>query len=724
MKRLVALAFVLAAVGSLVAQTKKEITLEDIWLKGTFRPKFVSEFNFTPDGNFYTAINSAGAVGKYAIVGADSLLLYNPAKIKDAKPAEDYSFAKGNDKLMLIGTGIQQIYRRSTKGVYYVYNADANTLQPVDGTNNIMYPQFSPNGNAVAYVKDNNMFVLNRTTGATTQVTTDGELNGIINGAADWVYEEEFAISKAYQWSPDGSKLAYIKFDESKVPQYSMDMYGSLYPEPYTFKYPKAGEANAKPTLWVYDVATAKTTEIDLGQVRDYYIPRIAWVPQTNTLMYVRMNRQQNQLDMLYADIVTGKSQVMYTENSNAYIDIHEGDGDFYYYTANGKQFLLSSEKSGYNQLYLYDVFGKLIKQVTTANADVEKVVAIDEKNSVIYYTAFEGDALNTSLYSIKFDGTKQTKLSPNAGHNSAQISPNFKYYIITNSNANTPPATTMYDAKGAVVKVLEDNKALKDRMAEFAMQPKEFTTIKTDNGQTLNAWTIKPPNFDEKKKYPVLMYVYGGPGSQTVSNDFQFSWYFWHQLMAAKGYIIVSVDGRGTGGRGSTFKKATYRELGKYETEDQIAAANYFAKLPYVDATRIGIHGWSFGGYMSSLCITKGAGVFKSAIAVAPVTNWRFYDSIYTERFLDTPQNNPSGYDDNSPINHVNKLKGNYLLIHGTADDNVHFQNAVEMVDALVKANKQFDTMYYPNRNHGIYGGTTRYHLYKLMTDWLVEKL
>jgi dipeptidyl-peptidase-4 len=463
---------------------------------------------------------------------------------------------------------------------------------------------------------------------------------------------------------------------------------------------------------------------MDIGNVIDQYIPRVKWTTDPNMLSIVRMNRHQNKLELMFNNAGTGESKIVYTENSDTYIDIHEGQGDYVYFTADGKNFILMSEMDGFNHLYLYDMSGKLVKQITKGNWDVVSFLGFDEKAKTIFYTCSETTATEKDIYSVKMDGSGKKKVSAEKGVHTPDFSTGMKYYIDNFSDANTPPVITICDANGKQIRVLEDNASLKKKMDEYAMAKKELFMFKTGEGVELNAWMIKPVNFDPAKKYPVFLTFYGGPGNNQVNNSFDGRNYFWHQLLAEKGYIIVCVDNRGTMYRGKAFKTCTYKQLGKLEVEDQIETAKYLGALSYVDKTRIGTWGWSFGGYLSSLCITKGADYFKMAIAVAPVTNWRYYDNIYTERFMQLPQENASGYDDNSPINHVSKLKGKYLLIHGSADDNVHVQNTMEMITALVAANKQFDLFIYPDKNHSIYGGNTRLHLYNKMTDFILNNL
>lgn len=584
----------------------------------------------------------------------------------------------------------------------------------------VMYANFSPSGDKVAYVNANNLFVKNLSNGNTIKITNDGEFNRIINGATDWVYEEEFGLVQAFFWSPDGKQIAFYKFDESEVKEFSMDMFkNELYPSQYEFKYPKAGEDNSKISIHLYNLEDKNTTKIALD--KDYeYLPRMNWTKKEGLLYVIAMNRHQNTLDFILYNTSDKTSEVLFSEKDPYYIDIHDNTT----FTDNQKSLVWSSEKSGFNHLYLVNLQDGNMQQITSGDWEVTKYHGMNSDGNKVFYTSNEDGAINRSLYCINLDGSNKTKLSTNLGTHSSTFSNGMKYYSNTYSTADTPPYISLHSNTGKQIRVLEDNTELSSTMSEFDLSKKEFFSFTTSEDVSLNGWMIKPSDFDETKQYPVFMFLYGGPGSQQVLNSWGWFNYFWYQHLAQKGYIVVCVDNRGTGGRGAEFKKMTYQQLGKYETIDQIEANKYLASLDYVDGNRIGIQGWSYGGYMSSLAITKGADVFKMAIAVAPVTNWRYYDNIYTERYMRTPQENASGYDDNSPINHVDSLKGSYLLIHGTADDNVHVQNTYEMVSALVKANKQFDLFVYPDKNHGIYGGNTRLHLYHKMTNFIEDNL
>ncbi len=732
MKRLFIIGFSILFVSNLSAQ-KKNITLEDIWKIGTFRTNGVYGMVSMKDGIHYSAMDDGKVLQyEYAKV-SPPLTIVAQADLKvDGKPIniDGYQFSPDETK-MLISTGTEQIYRHSTRENYYVYDRNTKSLTAVSSGEKQMYATFSPDGNKVGFVRGNNIFIKDLASGKETQVTTDGLHNNIINGATDWVHEEEFAFSIAYFWSPNSKKIAYYKFDESKVKEFSFNEFNEqLYPTEYKFKYPKAGEDNSLVTIHAYDLASASDKLMDIGKIVDQYIPRIKWTMDANTISIVRMNRHQNKLELLLNNASTGEAKVIYTETSDTYIDIHEGRGDYVYFTAD-KNFIIMSEKDGFNHIYRYDLTGKLVNQVTKGNWDVVSFQGIDENlpagrqgTNTIFYTASETTATEKDIYSIKTDGSGKKKVSTEKGTHSPEFSSGMKYYINTYSSANTPTSMAIYNAQGKQIRILENNDALVKKMEEFYMSQKELFMFKTTEGVELNAWMIKPPNFDANKKYPVFLTFYGGPGSNKVNNAFDGRDYFWHQMLAEKGYIVMCVDNRGTMYRGRSFKDCTFKQLGKLEVADQIETAKYLGTLSYVDKTRIGTFGWSFGGYLSSLCITKGADYFKMAIAVAPVTNWRYYDNIYTERFMSLPQENASGYDDNSPINYVSKLKGKYLLIAGSADDNVHYQNTMEMVTALVNANKQFDLFVYPDKNHSLYGGNTRLHLYNKMTDFILNNL
>ncbi len=718
----------LFVVGCLVFQAlsgwtqTKEITLEDIWQNYAFYPSYVQGGKGMNDGEHYTVMEREGKSVKIVAYSykntKEKRVIFSSDDVQiNGKPLyfSGYGFNSDESKLLL-AVEKESIYRYSAKAHYYVVDVKTKKVEKLTDGDKQMYATFSPDGLHIAFVQNNNLYIKNLSNNQIIQITDDGEKNKIINGASDWVYEEELGLVRAFEWSPDGKYLAYYKFDESRVKEWDMKIYGELYPEHYTFKYPKAGEENSKVSIHIYKIPDEKTLSIRIPEKIEY-IPRIRWADE-NHLAVETLNRLQNQLSILLFNVAEPQQpRTVYRETNEKYLEIPHLE-----FLPEKHQFIISSEKSGYQHLYLYNYSGKELNAITQGKYDVTGYYGIDAKGYV-YYQSAEESPLQRQVYKVKLDGTGKKKLTSGQGTNEASFNKTFSYFINYFSAAGEPYQIALYDKNGKQLRVLEDNLPLREKLAEYNIQKPEFFKVKgaTDS---LNAWMIKPAGFDPKKKYPLFMFVYGGPGSQTVTDSWGSMNYIWFNLLAQKGYIVVSVDNRGTGARGEAFKKITYKQLGKYETEDQIAAARELGKLPYIDAGRIGIFGWSYGGYMSSLCISKGADVFKAAIAVAPVTNWRYYDNIYTERYMQTPQENADGYDQNSPIFHVEKIKGKYLLVHGMADDNVHFQNTAEMIRALVKHDIDFDLMVYPNKNHGIYGGNTRLHLYRKMTDFILNNL
>ncbi len=717
--RMICIAIALSISLSSWAQ-KKAVSIDDLWKNYSFYPEYVRGLKSMKGGDYYTQIDknkNGSKLNKYSYrTGKLINTIADSEKLEI--PITNYSFSE-DEKKVLFACETESIYRYSSRSIYYVYDVNNGSLNKLLDQK-VMYATFSPDGSQVAYVKDNNLFLMNLENMQEIQITNDGINNEIINGASDWVYEEEFGLVNAFFWSPDGNKIAFYRFDEREVKKFSMDMFqGELYPTQYEFRYPKAGEENSKISIHLFDTKTKKTQEIAV--LEDFeYLPRLGWTKDPNSLYLLRMNRHQNHLDFLLIDATTTESRVLFTETDSYYIDIHDNTT----FLNDGKHFIWTSEKSGFNHLYKVRLDDGSMQQITTGNWEVTNYHGMHADSDKIYYTSTEDGPINRSVYSINTDGKDKQKLTKKIGTNSVNFSQGMKYFINTYSTANEPPFFSLHNANGKQIRILEDNKKLSEKMNQYALSKKEFFSFITSEDVSLNGWMIKPADFDSDKQYPVFMFLYGGPGSQQVLNSWGWTNYFWHQHLAQQGYIVACIDNRGTGGLGAEFKKMTYQQLGKYETIDQIEANQYLGSLPFVDANRIGIQGWSYGGYMSSLAITKGAEVFKMAIAVAPVTNWRYYDNIYTERYMRTPQENADGYDDNSPINHVDKLKGKYLLIHGSADDNVHVQNTYEMVSALVNANKQFDLFIYPDKNHSIYGGNTRLHLYQMMTDYIKENL
>lgn len=703
---------------------QQKITVEQIY-NGTFRAQGMDALQSLKNTNQYTVLNMDRASRSMQVDVYDFATLKKSATLIDTKNHKDMPMIDGytfdsTEKSMLIACNSNQIFRHSFTADYYLYEIASKQLTKLFDFQ-IQEPTFSPDGKKIAYARENNLFVYDLASKQTTQITTDGKKNAIINGITDWVYEEEFAFVKAFDWSADSKKLAYIRFDESQVPEFSMSMFNKdLYPTVETFKYPKAGEKNAVVSLHLFDINTKAVKAVDLGKYNDFYIARMQWTKDANVLSAQVLNRHQDNLDLLFIDGTSGKATVALNEKDKAYVDVTDN-----LTFLKDNSFIWTSEKDGFNHIYLYDKAGKLKNQVTTGKWEVTSYYGFDEKTNTVFYQSTENGSINRSIYSIGLNGKGKKALSTKTGTNAATFSPNFQYFITSFSSATQPTLYTLNDAKeGKQLQIIQDNAALAAKVKGFDLPTKEFFVLKTEKGNELNAWMIKPKDFDPSKKYPVFMFQYSGPGSQQVMNSWSSSNDYWFMMLTQQGYIVACVDGRGTGFKGADFKKVTQLELGKYEVEDQIDAATVIGNYPYVDKARIGIFGWSFGGFMASNCILKGNDVFKMAIAVAPVTNWRFYDSIYTERYMQTPQENASGYDENSPINHVDKLKGKYLLIHGSGDDNVHVQNSMQMMEALIQANKQFDSQIYPDKNHGIYGGMTRVQLYTKMTNFIKDNL
>ena len=703
----------------------QELSVEKIWKKYEYRTQGVDGFNSLQDGDRYTQLDDQGNLVLAYISKpneATSVLIDAKSLTYGGRPVriEDYSFDKSERKVLIM-TSISPIYRRSYNAVYYLYDLDTKGLESLSEEHSPQtLAEYSPDGTKVSFIHGNDLFVKELASGKVTKLTTDGKRNKVINGTTDWVYEEEFSITKAYSWSPDSKYIAFLKFVEKRVKEFGIDMYGELYPDRLEYKYPKAGEDNSVVTAhWVAVSKPTKINPINLGKYE--YIPRIQWSNVSNRLLLQTMNRHQDSLRYHMVDFTAGKKpihSILYTDFSNTYVDVNEA----LHFMPNGNGFFFTSEKSGYNQLYSLDYSGKL-SSISDGELDLIDSYGVSQDGAHFYFTRSHQFGVSKVLCQINVQ-TKEVKiLSPFEGWMDASFTQGMKYYVGSYSNGNMPPVFALYKGDGSLVKVMENNSALNTTLSTLNLSKKTYQTVMV-NGTALNVSIIYPSNFKESNKYPVYMNVYGGPGHNEVTNQWDGNDFMFHQLLASKGYIVVSVDPRGTQYRGAAFKKATYLQLGKLEVEDFIGTAKYFQSLSYVDADRVGIMGWSYGGFMASLAMTKGADVFKMGIAVAPVTNWRYYDNIYTERFMRTPHENASGYDDNSPINHVDKLKGKFLLVHGMADDNVHFQNSADMITALVKANKQFDFFAYPNKNHGIYGGNTRNHLFSMMYDYILKNL
>lgn len=719
---------------SLGIQAQK-VTLQDV-AQGTYRAQNIYGLKPMLDGEHYTQISSDHKrIVKYSFkTGKEVEAIFDVTKARNCnfKTFDDYILSP-DEKLILIQTETKPIYRHSFTAVYYIYNVKNNTLEPLSNNGPQQVPLFSPDGNQIAFVRNNNIFLVKLLFGnSESQVTKDGEYNKVLNGIPDWVYEEEFSFNRAFDFSADSKMIAYIRFDESQVPMFSFPWYKGMapakedyatYPGKYEYKYPKAGETNSTVTVHTYDIKSHVTRQMDLPLDKDGYIPRIKFTSDPEKLAIMTLNRHQNRFDLYLANPRSATCKVAIRDEAEQYIKEQEYGSIAFY----PNHIVLMSERDGYNHLYLYTIAGNLVRQITKGNFEVTDFLGYDEANGTTYYASNEGSPLRTAIYKIDSKG-KKTKLSTKEGTNNALFSKNFAYFINTYSSKDTPTEITLNDSKGRELVTLLDNKQLKSQLTHLNMPTKEFFTFKTSQGVELNGWMMKPANFDPNKKYPVIMHQYSGPGSQQVLDKWGIGSFgdggMFEAYMCDKGYIMVCVDGRGTGGRGAAFEKCTYLFLGVKESEDQVETARYLGTLPYVDGSRIGIWGWSFGGYNTLMSMSDGSGAFKAGVAIAAPSDWRFYDTVYTERFMRTPKENGDGYNAGSAISRASKLQGKLLLIHGTADDNVHYQNAAEYSEALVQANKQFDMQVYTNRNHSIFGGNTRNHLMNRVANFFLENL
>ena len=712
---------VLFIFGTFLLSAQKQLNLDDIW-NDKFSPIRLESLNSMKDGNKYTVIDLSKGYSKIISRYYDSSK--NEEIVLSSKNEllvpffTDYKFSN-DERNILITTKEEKIYRRSIKGIFWVYNRKDKSLKMVY-SKKIQEPHFSPDGNKVAFVFNRNLFIKNLIDNTIIQVTNDGD-EQTINGITDWVYEEEFGFVRAFEWSSDSSRIVYMRFDESKVPLFSMDIYGTnLYQYPYKFRYPKAGESNSKVSLHLFYPKESKKSKVILNEnLNPYYIPKIKFTNDPSLLTIQTLNRKQNDLKLHLYNIKTSKSKLLIEEKSTQYVDV-KNDLNF----LENNNFFWLSERDGYNHIYHFNIKENILKQITRGNWEVTSLYKFNQKTKEIYFGAAKSSSIERGVYSIDFNSLNMRPLTNESGYNGAIFSSDGSTFIHTYSDQITPPKYTLKSSKnGSTIKVLLDNTELKNKLKTYNLPDKEFTELRI-NGNDLNMYFIKPINFNPSKKYPLLFFQYSGPGSQQVTNRWGNNRDLWHKMLTQKDYIIACVDGRGTRFKGEYFKKMTYLKLGELETQDQISAAKKLSLLPYIDENRTGIWGWSYGGHMATHSLLLGNDVFEMAIAVAPVTNWRFYDTIYTERFMRTPQENPGGYDLNSPINYADRLKGKYLLIHGSGDDNVHVQNSMRMIKALIDANKQFEWMIYPDKNHGIYGGNTQNHLYSKMTNFILNNL
>lgn len=732
MKKLFVLFYALMCLVTLQAQ---KVTLQDV-ANGTYRAQSIQGLKPMLDGEHYTQISKDHKrIVKYSFkTGKEVATIFDVATARNhkLKNFDDYIMSP-DESLILIQTETKPIYRRSFTAVYYIYNVRNRTLEPLSNNGPQQVPLFSPDSHQIAFVRNNNIYLIKLLFGnSESQVTKDGEYNKVLNGIPDWVYEEEFSYNRAFDFSADSKMIAYVRFDESQVPMYSFPWYKGMapekteyttYPGSYDYKYPKAGVVNSKVSVHSFDIKSRVTRKMELLVDSDGYVPRIKFTDDPEKLAIMTLNRHQNRFDLYMANPRSAICKVAIRDEAEQYIK-EQAYSDIAFYP---EHIVMMSERDGYNHLYLYTIGGNLVKQITKGEFEVKDFLGWDQKANVFYYTSNEGSPLRTAVYKIDGKG-KKTKLSTRTGTNSALFSKNLNYYINTYSSAQTPTLITLNNNKGQEMVTLLDNKELKSKTAQLNMPTKEFFSFKTSEGVELNGWMMKPANFNPSKKYPVIMHQYSGPGSQQVLDKWGIGSFgdggMFEAVMCDKGYIMVCVDGRGTGGRGAAFEKCTYLSIGVKEATDQAEAAKYLSTLPYVDGSRIGIWGWSYGGYNTLMSMSEGSGAFKAGVAIAAPTDWRFYDSVYTERFMRTPKENGDGYQASSAISRASKLKGKLLLIHGSADDNVHLQNFMEYSEALVQANIQFDTQIYTNRNHSIFGGNTRNHLMNRVANFFLQNL
>ena len=701
---------------------QKRVGLSDI-VNGTFRQaSYDSEIRSLPDGEHFTTMNQARTmIIKYSYRTGEpvaTLFDVNNAQECTFSDFQDYAISSTGFRILIFRER-EQINRHSFRAEVYDYDTRLRLVKPLNESGKkVMIPTFSPDGRMCAYVEDNNIWIKKFDFDSETQVTNDGERNKIINGATDWVYEEEFITTNTMTWSADNEYLAYARFDESEVPEYTIAMYGEdFYPSAFRYKYPKAGENNAKVTLHSYCILTKDIKELKVPTNDEYYVPYLRFAAEPEQLAVMTLNRQQNIFNLYHANPKSGVFKLIMKDENKAYIDCEWMKA--IQFSKSG--FLYVSEKDGYAHIYQYSPTGVMQRQVTTGNWDVTRLIGKDEATGTIYYESAEESPLRRSVYAIDAKGRKM-RLSTKQGTNNATFSANYAFFVNHFSSAEQPTSISVHETKsGKELRVIQDNAVLKSKMAEYALSTKEFITITTSTGEELNAWIMKPVGFTETKKYPVVMFQYSGPNSQSVVDRFGIDW---DQYLATNGYISVCVDGRGTGARGEAFRKCTYLQMGYLESRDQAAAAVALGKLSYVDNDRIAIWGWSFGGYNTLMAMSVGNGVFKAGIAIAPLTDWRYYDTVFTERYMRTPKENQKGYDATSPVKLAKDLQGKLLLVHGTADDNVHFKQSMDYAEALVQAGKQFEMQMYRDRNHGIAGGSTRMHLYTRMSEFLLNNL
>jgi len=710
------------------AQESHPWALEEIFSSSKFTMKSLSALQWLEDGRRFSFLerdttDQLNDLRVYHVEDGRKEIAMDGALLSigdSSNPMRIGSYEWSNDGRSILVTGSLPARRVKTGGNFGLFDVEKKTFRMLsDSAEDQSNIRFSPDGQQIGFVRANNLFVLDVKTGQETQLTTDGS-DTIINGRFDWVYEEEFSIIDGWEWSPDGTHIAFWRLDQSMVPTFPIIRYpNDSHVQVETMRYPKAGDPNSRVRIGVANVATRQLTWVDIGSNEDIYIPGIQWTKDPDVLAVKRLNRGQDTLDLMLANIDDGSTEIVLTETDTAWID---AEGGYLEFLDDSDRFVWTSNRDGFSHLYLYSLDGTLEKQVTSGPWEVTSVYGVDERRGVIYFASTKPSPLERHLYRIKLDGSGMRRMTDEPGWHSINFSPDKLVFLDTYSTSSSPSRISLRSNTGEHVATLLENSM--ESFAGYRFGTQKFFEVRTTDGESLNARMIMPPDFDPGHRYPVLFSVYGGPGSQTVMNAWGGSNYLWYQLLAGKGYIIVHVDNRGTGARGKAFMQQTNRRVGIREVGDYVETAKYLSSLSYIDSSRIGIWGWSGGGSMTCLAMTLAAGTFKAGMAVAPVTDWRFYDTIYSERYMGTLENNPEGYRLTSSLTYASKMKGNLLLVHGTADDNVHWQNTIVFVNELISENKQVRTMFYPDRRHGISGRNATLHVFTLLTEYLLENL
>ena len=732
MKKILMIGLVMLA--TMTAVAGKKIELADI-TSGEFRGESMAVVKALADGESYAQMSADGKrIVRYSFkTGKEQGVLFDVATAKGVQlESIDGYIVSPDGQRLLIQTNTKSIYRHSFSATYYIYTIRNNRLVPLSDNGPQQTPLFSPDGLQIAFVRDNNIFLVKLLyDNAEVPVTKDGKQNEIINGIPDWVNEEEFGHNDAMAFTADSKQLVWVRFDESQVREYSMLLFKGLKPEKqeyaaypgfYTYKYPIAGEENSKVSVWSFDISSRQKRQLQLPLDADGYVPRLKMTSDATQVAVYTLNRHQDCLRIFMCNPLSTVCKQIIEEKADKYVKEEVLDG----IQITDKHILLPSDRTGWMHLYLYNLNGQQLRQIEDGNYDVSAVYGYDEATGTTYFASHENGAADQRVWVARQNG-QRVCLSGKAGWSSAYFSKGYKYFIHTWSDMNTPTTYTLCDNSGKVLTTLIDNQELVAKMSDYELGKRELFTFTTSEGVTLNGWMVKPANFNAAAKYPVVMYQYGGPGSQQVKNTWNIGMSgqgaIMEQYLCQQGYICVCVDNRGTGGRGSDFEKCVYQKLGQLEAKDQVEAAVWLGQQPYVDKEHIAIWGWSFGGFNTLMAMSEGRDVFCAGIAIAPPTSWRYYDTIYTERYMRTPKENPVGYDD-CPIARVDKLHGELLLCHGMADDNVHFRNMAEYTEALVQADKDFRQLVYTNRNHSIYGGNTRQHLFRQCVNFFRQHL